>query len=98
MKAMIEAMQGILSYQTIRYGYIGTVVTPKEYILIKEEPWNDFADPGCLHELRGVANKQHNQETQYQTAKSIYISQKTQGNPSTRLSPWPYKQPFAKQE
>ena len=32
MKALTEAVQGISSYQSTRFGYMGMVVTPEEYI------------------------------------------------------------------
>lgn len=51
------------------------VVTPEEYVLTGEPPWQDFANPGYHRVLGGTASKQRDRETQYQAAKGIYISQ-----------------------
>ena len=44
MKALVETVQDILSYQSTKYGYMGMVVTPEEYVLTGEPPWQDFVD------------------------------------------------------
>ena len=46
MKALTEAVQGIPSYQSTKFGYMGMVVTLKEYVLLGEQPWQDFANLG----------------------------------------------------
>ena len=57
-KALTEAVQGIPSYQSEKYGYMGMVVTPEEYVLTGEQPWQDFPDPGYHRELGGTASEQ----------------------------------------
>ena len=39
MKALTEAVQVIPSFQSTKYGYMGMVVTPEEYVLTGEQPW-----------------------------------------------------------
>ena len=51
------------------------VVTPEEYALTGEQPWQDFADPGYHRALGGTASKQQDRETQYQATKAVYASQ-----------------------
>ena len=36
-KALTEALQGILSYQSQRFGFIGMIATPQEYILMDKQ-------------------------------------------------------------
>ena len=75
MKALTEAIQVIPSFWSTKYGYIGMVVTPEDYVLTGEQPWQYFADPGYHSALEGTASKQRDRETQYQAAKAIFISQ-----------------------
>ena len=56
-KALTESVQGIPSYQSEKYGYMGMVVTPEEYVLTGEQQWIDFADPGYHRVLGVIASK-----------------------------------------
>ena len=53
-KALTEALQGIPSYQSQAFGYMGFVVTPEEYALIGEPGWQNFDDPGFHRPLGGL--------------------------------------------
>ena len=79
-KALTEAVQGIPSYQSEKYGYMGMVVTPEEYVLTGEQPWQDFPDPGYHRELGGTASKQKDRETEFQARKTVYVSQENVRN------------------
>ena len=62
-KALTEALQGIPSYQSQRYGFMGFVVPPEEYALTGEQPWVDYADPGYHRALGGTASAQRDADT-----------------------------------
>ena len=74
-KALTEALQGIPSYQSQRYGFMGFVVPPEEYVLTGEQPWVDYADPGYHRALGGTASAQRDADTQYNVAKNIFLCQ-----------------------
>ena len=79
-KCLTEAVQEIPSFQSIKYGYMGMVVTPEEYALTGETAWQDFPDPGFHRPLGGNATEQRDAETEFQARKTIYASQENVRN------------------
>ena len=59
---------------------MGMVVTPEEYVLMGEQPWQDFLGPGYHRELGGTASEQKDRETEFQARKSVYVSQENVRN------------------
>ena len=75
MKALVQQLQAIPSYQSQRYGYMGSVTTAEEYALIGEQPWADYPDPGYHRPLGGNAAQQRDTDVQFNVAPNIYNSQ-----------------------
>ena len=59
---------------------MGMVVTPEEYVLTGEQPWQDFPDPGYHRVLGGTASEQRDRETKFQARKTVYVSQENVRN------------------
>ena len=74
-KALTEALQGIPSYQSQRYGYMGFVTSPEEYALTGEPAWFNYADPGFHRDLGGTAATQRDKDVEYNVQKIIFQSQ-----------------------
>ena len=74
-KALTERLQGIPSYQSLRYGYKGFVTPAKEYALTGDPPWRDYQDPGWHRPLRGNAAQQRDTNVRFAVASNIYNSQ-----------------------
>ena len=74
-KALIERLQGIPSYQSSRYGYMGFVTSREEYTLTGEQPWNDYPDPGRHRTLGGNAAQQRDSDVRYNFMANVYNSQ-----------------------
>ena len=75
MKALVQRLQAIPSYQSQRYGYMGFVTMAEEYALTGEHPWVDYADPGFHRPLGGNAAQQRDTDVQFNMASNIYNSQ-----------------------
>ena len=54
-KALAEALQTLPAWSSVRYGYMGMVVTPEEYALTGETPFQLFRDPGLFRALGGLS-------------------------------------------
>ena len=65
MKALVQRLQAIPSYQSQRYGYMGFVTTAEEYALTGEQPWADYPDPGYHRSLGGNAAQQRDTDVQF---------------------------------
>ena len=76
-KALIEVLQSIPSFQSLHFGYMGFVTTPKEYALTGEPPWVDYADPGVHWPLEGNAPQQRDLHVTFAVASNIFKSKKT---------------------
>ena len=74
-KALTEALQGIPSYQSQRYGFMGFVTSPEEYALTGEPAWFDYGDPGFHRDLGGTAAVQRDKDVEYNVAKTIFQCQ-----------------------
>ena len=72
-KALIEVLQSIPSYQSLRFGYMGFVTTPEEYALTWEPPWRDYVDPGFHRPLLGGnAPQQRDLDVTFAVASNIF--------------------------
>ena len=78
-KFLVEVLQSIPSYQSLRYGYMGFVTTPEEYTLTGELPWVEYADPGFHRRLGGNAPQQRGQDLTSAVASNIFKAKKTFG-------------------
>ena len=74
-KALIERLQGIPSFQSSRYGYMGFVVSREEYLLTGEQPWNDYPDPGRHRTMGGSASEQRDKDVRFNYMSNVYNSQ-----------------------
>ena len=74
-KALTEALQGIPSYQSQRYGFMGFVTSPEEYALTGKPAWFDYADPGFHRDLGGTAATQSDNDVEYNVEKTIFQCQ-----------------------
>ena len=75
MKALVQRLQAIPSYQSQRYGYMEFVTTAEEYALTGEQPWVDYPDPGYHWSLGGTAAHQRDTDVQFNVTSNIYNSQ-----------------------
>ena len=78
-KALIEVLQSIPSFQSLRFGYMGLVTTPEEYALTGEPSWVNYADPGIQRPLGGNAPQQRGQDLTSAVAFNIFKAKKTFG-------------------
>ena len=83
-KYLIEVLQSIPSYQSLRFGYMRFVTTPEEYALTGESPWVDYADPGFHRPLGGDAPQQRDLDATFAMASNIFKAKKTFGRQLTR--------------
>ena len=60
---------------SVRYGYMGMVVTPEEHALTGEMPFARFQYPGAHRTLGGNASLQRDNDVQYNAAKNIFLSE-----------------------
>ena len=74
-KALTERLQSIPSFQSSRYGYMGLVASRKEYALTRENPWNDYPDPGHHRTLGGNTSQQRDSDVRYNFMANVYNSQ-----------------------
>ena len=74
-KASGDRLQGIPSYQSLRYGYKGFITPTKVYALMGEPPWVDYQDPNWHWPLRSNAAQQRDTDVQFTVALNIYNSQ-----------------------
>ena len=73
-KASTERLQGISSYQSLRYGYKGFVTPTEEYALMGEQPWVDYQDSGWHRPIGEAAAQQRDLDVQFTVALNIYIT------------------------
>ena len=74
-KASKERLQGIPSYQSLRYGYRGFITPTAVYALTGEPRWVDYQDPGLHRPLGGTTSQQRDVDVQFTVASNIYNSQ-----------------------
>ena len=55
-KASEERLQGIPSYQSLRFGYKGFISPAEVYALTGEPPWVAYLDPGWHQPLGGTVH------------------------------------------
>ena len=79
MRALIkvseERLQGIPSYQSLRFGFRGFITPAAVYALTGEQPWVDYQDPGWHRPLGGNAAQQRDTDVRFTVASNIYNSQ-----------------------
>lgn len=75
-KSLTKTLQGIPSYQSQAFRFMGFVVTPEEYALTGEPLWQDYPDPGFHRPLGGNAAQQRDTNVKFNVALNVYQSQK----------------------
>ena len=73
-KHLVEALQGLPSYASLRYGYMGMVVSPEDYALTGEPPFRRIPDPGANRPLGGSTNAQRDNEVTYNASRNVFLS------------------------
>ena len=74
-KHLVEALQGLPSYASVRYGYMGMVVSPEEYALTGEPPFRRIPDPGAHRPLGGSTTPQRDNEVTYNASKNVFLGE-----------------------
>ena len=74
-KFLVEVLQSIPSYQSLRHGYMGFVTTPEEYVLTGEPPWVGYADLGFDRPLGRNSPQQRNLDVTFAVASDVFQNQ-----------------------
>ena len=73
-KASKERLQGIPSYQSLRFGFRGFIAPATVYALTGEPQWVDCQDPGWHRPLGGTTAQQKDVDVRFPVASNIYNS------------------------
>ena len=74
-KVSEERLQGIPSYQSLRFGFRGFITPAAVYALTGEQAWQDYPGPGWHQPLGGTTAHQKDVDVRFTVASNIYNSQ-----------------------